>query len=666
MSGFDKSITRPVQSPETDVEKGGFFSAKEETQDNLHFSSYPILSYPKYIQRKLTINKPGDEYEQEADAMADKVMRMPGTDAVQRKCAKCEEEDEKEAQRKSLSTNFSPLIQKKESNGRITDSSLSDKISPSENGGHNMDKNIHSFMSNRFGVDFSKVKIYSHSDAVQMNRELNARAFTIGNNIYFNEGEYQPETINGKYLIAHELTHVLQQHSRNELSVQLTPLPPSYGNKTGVFDESKVAIDSIPYFRMNELTTPINVNVAINEPSVTHLTWELFDPNDNMMSGSFSTVPGSAAATKKPFTLFPSSFASGLAEGKFILRCTGLNAGHEPVFYADREFYVYSSSFSLGATMGLAADPSRPSIPAIPPSSVKAYFFPGTSQDRALVIGGVHGSEQSGIEVVEALKKLLENPSLPKPYFNTILVPVLFPDNYAYDQQYRAAHPKLKGTDLGPQKGGRYSRLGTKPEDLREPNRNYPTPGTSMETALKEDAAVGGRQTTIPPPTGTTKVKQPLLPETKMLLSLIQKFRPSRIASVHAHRPSTTQGDAPGIFVDPRKDDPKTPVNEEKADDALAKKMLDDAKKRGLKGSNPKDDVHYAASHPVGASLGDWAPVPIDEGVSGVADQPGDRPGMSIITVEVEGYSPASEDPAMASKIQIHSETLLEIFLARP
>jgi hypothetical protein len=59
------------------------------------------------------------------------------------------------------------------------------KISSSQGNGSSMDSNTHSFMSSRFGNDFSNVKIHSDREAVQMNRELNAKAFTTGNDIYF-------------------------------------------------------------------------------------------------------------------------------------------------------------------------------------------------------------------------------------------------------------------------------------------------------------------------------------------------------------------------------------------------------------------------------------------------------------------------------------------------
>jgi phage antirepressor YoqD-like protein len=66
-------------------------------------------------------------------------------------------------------------------------------------------------MQKRFGSDFSGVRVHADSDAVQMNRELNAEAFTHGRDIYFGAGRYSPETSSGKKLLAHELTHVVQQ-----------------------------------------------------------------------------------------------------------------------------------------------------------------------------------------------------------------------------------------------------------------------------------------------------------------------------------------------------------------------------------------------------------------------------------------------------------------------
>ncbi len=66
-------------------------------------------------------------------------------------------------------------------------------------------------MENSFGVDFSQVNIHTDGEAVQLNKDLGAHAFTHGKDVYFNAGKYNPDNSSGKHLLAHELTHVVQQ-----------------------------------------------------------------------------------------------------------------------------------------------------------------------------------------------------------------------------------------------------------------------------------------------------------------------------------------------------------------------------------------------------------------------------------------------------------------------
>lgn len=163
------------------------------------------------VQFKLSIGAVDDPLESEADAIADKVMRMPEQNFVQRKCASCEEEEEK-LQRKPLAS----FIQRRESSaGTIASDSVSNQINASKGKGSSMDKNTQSFMQSRFGADFSDVKIHTGGEAIQMNRELNAKAFTVGNDIYFSEGQYNPDSSDGRHLLAHELTHVMQQEEQS-------------------------------------------------------------------------------------------------------------------------------------------------------------------------------------------------------------------------------------------------------------------------------------------------------------------------------------------------------------------------------------------------------------------------------------------------------------------
>ena len=182
------------------------------------------------IQKKLTLGSTNDTYEVEADAMANKVMRMQEPQQqnvshtgalVQRKCAHCEQEEK--LQMKPLAESISLLIQKSptENSGESqAPSHIENQINSSKGGGNSIDHGTKNFMESRFGTDFSDVKIHTGSQAVQMSRELNAQAFTVGNDVYFNEGKYSPNSDSGKHLLAHELTHTVQQTGRIGRKIQ--------------------------------------------------------------------------------------------------------------------------------------------------------------------------------------------------------------------------------------------------------------------------------------------------------------------------------------------------------------------------------------------------------------------------------------------------------------
>jgi hypothetical protein len=173
------------------------------------------------IQKKLSVGFANDPYEVEADQVADKVMKMSepspqvthtGT-LVQRKCAACEQEEK--LRMKPLTETITPLIQRSSSeSGGVAPDHVENQINSSRGGGSVMDHGTKTFMESRFETDFSNVKIHTGSEAVQMSRELNAQAFAVGNDIYFNEGKYNPNSDSGKHLLAHELTHTVQQSGK--------------------------------------------------------------------------------------------------------------------------------------------------------------------------------------------------------------------------------------------------------------------------------------------------------------------------------------------------------------------------------------------------------------------------------------------------------------------
>jgi hypothetical protein len=201
----------PITSYTTSTVLNSADSVQATVKENLHTESL----YRSPIQWKLSIGNIDDPLEYEADTMADKVMRMPESNFIQRKCAACEEEEK--AQRKPLTS----FIQKKEAeSNNVASDSISNQIQSTKNNGNAMHESTKSFMESRFGTDFSNVHIHAGSYASQLSDQLNAQAFTVGNNIYFNEGKYQPESYAGKHLLAHELTHTLQQEGNTAIQRQ--------------------------------------------------------------------------------------------------------------------------------------------------------------------------------------------------------------------------------------------------------------------------------------------------------------------------------------------------------------------------------------------------------------------------------------------------------------
>ena len=170
------------------------------------------------IQPKLSVNAPGDSYEKEADAMADHVMRNstsgagiqhqvnPSQNSIQRKCAECEEEEK--------------LQRKEKSNASVSPKNFPGKLSSSKGGGQPLNDSTLSTMNHSFGVDFSNVRVHSGPEASTMNENIQAKAFTYGNDIYFNQHQYQPSNSEGKRLLAHELTHVVQQGKTGSNAIQ--------------------------------------------------------------------------------------------------------------------------------------------------------------------------------------------------------------------------------------------------------------------------------------------------------------------------------------------------------------------------------------------------------------------------------------------------------------
>lgn len=100
------------------------------------------------------------------------------------------------------------------SSGIAVSSQMESQLSRLQGGGQQMPSGLQSMMEKGFGRDLSQVRLHTDSDAATMSSSIQAKAFTLGNDIYFNQGQYSPETTEGQKLVAHEVTHVVQENGK--------------------------------------------------------------------------------------------------------------------------------------------------------------------------------------------------------------------------------------------------------------------------------------------------------------------------------------------------------------------------------------------------------------------------------------------------------------------
>ena len=183
------------------------------------------------IQRKMTVGPVGDKYEQEADAVAAKVVNKINAPTQTPTTQRQEEEElqmqaivqrqeEEELQMKSLPS-ISKLQRQEEEELQMQPSSTTEgeeistdiegQIESAKGGGRPLSADTQSSMGQAFNANFSDVKVHTDGQADTLNRSLQARAFTTGQDIFFRSGEYNPDSSSGQTLLAHELTHTVQQ-----------------------------------------------------------------------------------------------------------------------------------------------------------------------------------------------------------------------------------------------------------------------------------------------------------------------------------------------------------------------------------------------------------------------------------------------------------------------
>lgn len=286
---------------------------------------------------------------------------------------------------------------------------------------------------------------------------------------------------------------------------------------------------------------------------------------------------------------------------------------------------------------------------------VNAFYFPGKSEQRALVIAGVHGSELSSVEVAyQLLKQLIQGN---QPYYSVIVVPSLFPDN------------TLKAINEPDQINstaniGRYTMSYSV-----DPNRQMPSPGKAYDES-----------------TGIDHLGRKIETENQLLLQLIQSFRPHRIINVHAIR-NMNYG---GVYADPRTDHNGI-ASGYSSDSSLAIEIARYIHQRGgnVAGNslNKKPTPLYYkdpipapagfiqkrnmtgsalnANRGSGISLGTWA----STAIAHEKDPAKNREAIRLITMEYPGckrpadYSIPSEQLFQQSQVELFAAAIRTIFL---
>ncbi len=187
------------------------------------------------MQAKLTISEPGDQYEQEADRVAETVMRMPepiasGGVAVSGwvKDVHTQPEGSADAEKLHRQTMDEEMLEEEEETLQAKEVSgetpevtpeLEARLNSSRGSGQPLPESVRAFFEPRFGYDFGEVRVHTDGQAMDSARSVKAHAYTLGQDIVFGSGQYAPETPSGKQLLAHELTHVVQQSGADGVRV---------------------------------------------------------------------------------------------------------------------------------------------------------------------------------------------------------------------------------------------------------------------------------------------------------------------------------------------------------------------------------------------------------------------------------------------------------------
>jgi hypothetical protein len=188
--GLQRSLNGPAGTSDVNTQRSEDLGEEEELREE-----------PQEVPTKLALA--GTDASPEPTIQRKPIFESEAEPDIQTKCAVCAREDAKNKIQRQHNTETA-------SSSEATPS-LEGRLAGRKGSGAPLSEDTRHSMESAFGADFSGVRVHTDSEAVQMNQSLSARAFTHGSDIYFNAGEYNPGSNSGKHLLAHELTHTVQQ-----------------------------------------------------------------------------------------------------------------------------------------------------------------------------------------------------------------------------------------------------------------------------------------------------------------------------------------------------------------------------------------------------------------------------------------------------------------------
>ncbi|MDB5034896.1 MAG: hypothetical protein JWQ98_2137 [Chlorobi bacterium] len=361
-------------------------------------------------------------------------------------------------------------------------------------GGRSLEPDIATDFGDRLGHDFSGVRIHSDDAAATSARAMSARAYTVGTDIVFGAGEWTPGTSDGRRLLAHELVHVVQQ-SRGGKWLAPTALTVSRPADSAEREADHVADRVMRPGGVASVIGRSRQAMARKPLDVSKIDQDIIQAANPPAAGTGAT-PGTG--TLPPAAPQPLAPQQG-----------------EIAFAAN-----YPGGVAPKAQPAMPVPPADTSaVPVDKTLPVGASFFPSgrpKARERALILGGFHGDERPGWEVLESLVAELSAPAKgSRPlFFHTIVV------------------PRVNAGAIADELGGVHfwrNRCNRQVVDL---NRNFPTGGTPKDTDCVNTPGA------------------PIQPEVQGVIDLIKVFKPDRILSTHA----ISNPKEAGVFADPNTD----------------------------------------------------------------------------------------------------------------